>query len=270
MRLRLLWHLCLPVSIAGLTIGSFAQKAPTSTVGVIPPELAAGPLPTTQTNIEKTHLAVASIFSADALRDRDTGQVKSVIGEIKLPSASNEKARVDRMLTLVMPRLSSPVSTTNQLSPALRFEAKTDSPSGSHYTYQQFYKGLPVWGGRVVVHQVGAGKAQQIDNGAKAFTSQSLDDSFGDRATAIKNAVGSIHFETLGPAAPEAEQGFLEVSGVPIATWRVRFNTVKPGGSWEVFVRGSDLKPISARNIASYQKAKINDPNPVVALQNPC
>jgi Zn-dependent metalloprotease len=233
-----------------------AQKKPFDASSLVAPDLLNGPTSARHDQLKPVKLDKSVFGSVAAEADVDTGQVRRIEGEIKLPRTESEQQSVRAFLENNAKLLGS--ANTNSDLKLLR---QIKSPTGTHFFYQQLYNGLPVWGGRLSVHDVTGSKAAKVVNDLRKLSIPSEKDTFkkpefndADKSKAIEVAEKAVNYQTLAHEEPTVEPGFLEIQGEPVAVWRVRYSTSQPGAAWEVMVRSSDLKALSARNAAVYQQ----------------
>jgi len=250
-----------------LSLTANAQKKPFDATSVVSPDLLNGPTSARHSQLKSVKLNKALFGAVVAKEDVDTGQVRRLEGTINLPHADTQRESVESFLKSNAKMLGTPTQGGN-----LKLLREIKSPTGDHFYYQQLYQGLPVWGGRVSVHNVVGSKAAQVINDLRKLSPASEkslekkpDFNDSNRAKAMEVAEKAVNFKTLAPQEPTAEPGFLEVEGQPVAVWRVRYTTSEPGAVWEVMVHAEDMKPLSARNVAAYQQS----PKASVFLDDP-
>jgi Zn-dependent metalloprotease len=256
-----------------LSLSASAQKKPFDATNLVSPELLNGPSSATHDQLKPVNLDPALFGKVIGKMDVDTGQIRRMEGNIQLPKAETEQKSVETFLQENGVMLGASTETEN-----LKLLRQVKSPTGDHFYYQQLYKGLPLWGGRVSVHNVIGSKAAQVDNDLRKLSppsnkSQGKEPDFSEanKAEAIEAAKKAVAFKAISSQEPTAEAGFLEVQGQPMAVWRVRYTTTAPGAVWEVMVDPVSMKALSARNIASYQqesKASVFHADPVGTTGN--
>lgn len=244
-----------------------AQKKAFDASTMVSADLLNGPSATRHDELKPIFLDKTLFGTVAAKADVDTGQVRRMEGKINLPKASTERQSVETFL-----KSNAEMFGAAAKNDELKLLREVKSPAGDHFYYQQLYQGLPLWGGRISVHNVVGSKAAKVINDLRKLSISTGVESekkpeFGDsdKAKAIEIAENAVNFKTLAPQAPTAEAGFLEIEGNPVAVWRVRYATREPGAVWEVMVRVSDMRAISARNAAVYN----NDPKASVFFADP-
>lgn len=255
-----------------LVLTATGQKKSFDASSFVSQELLNGPSSIPQVRLKSVKLDESSFGVVAAKADVDTGQVRRVDGQISLPKASTERQSVD----LFVKRHAELLGATSN-SDDLKLLREVKSPAGDHFYYQQQYHGLPVWGGRLSVHNVIGSKAARVVNDLRKLSPETVlfeaKPTFNesDRPRAIDVAEKAVKFNKLASQPPTVEQGFIEIQGHPIPVWRVRYGTSDPGAEWEVMVSAQDLKPISARNVAAYQqgsKALVFRDDPIQSTGN--
>jgi Zn-dependent metalloprotease len=251
-----------------LSLSANAQKKPFDAAAVVSPELLNGPSSATHDQLKPVKLDPALFGRVVGKMDVDTGQVRRMEGKIQLPEADSEQKRVETFI-----QKNGALLGASTESGDLKLIREVKSATGDHFYYQQLYQGLPLWGGRVSVHNVVGSKAAQVVNELRKLSPPSdklpgtmPDFTESNKAKAIEVAEKAINFKAIAPRPPTAEPGFLEVQGQPLAVWRVHYTTTEPGAVWEVMIDPSTMKALSARNIAAYQqdpKASVFHADPV-------
>jgi len=256
-----------------VALPAIAQKKPFDATSLVSPELLNGPSSATHDQLKAVSLDPALFGMVLGKMDVDTGQIRRLEGKIELPKAETEQKSVEAFIQKNGPMLGASPETAD-----LKLIRQVKSPTGDHFYYQQLYRGLPLWGGRVSVHNVVGSKAAQVDNDLRKLSTPSEklhgsepDFSESNKTRAIEVAEKAVAFKAISSEKATAEAGFLEVQGQPVAVWRVRYTTTAPGAVWEVMVDPVAMKALSARNIASYQqeaKASVFHADPVGTTGN--
>ena len=146
----------------------------------------------------------------------------------------------------------------------LRLSFESSTPGGRIYRYQQFYGGLPVVGGTVVV-RTGS------DNGSLSLYSSiaewitpvsvhwSIDRDRAQqrafRAVGVKNVRGEI----------VADRVVIAKGGLPLICWRIAIPAGEPLGDWEVFIDGANGDVVQVENILQRIDGSglVFDPDPI-------
>ncbi|MCS6776655.1 MAG: proprotein convertase P-domain-containing protein [Chloroherpetonaceae bacterium] len=240
------------VSLFALESSALKRGAPLSRRGV-PIEMKTGYEPTPEFTGP-----VAGIIP-DATVERDAaGHVRRVYTQVPVPGAQTpaEAARSYLQTHRDALGLSEDLSELQQVR-------QVESLTRHHVTYQQTYRGLPVFGGYISVHLNKQQAVELVNADLVPITVEAPLIMAVPEGQAVHTAVQAVGAPLLSP--PQAEIGVLVERGRPAAVWRVTFMTSDPGADWEVMVDAARGKVISARNIARYVDGTgmVYEPEPI-------
>ncbi len=148
----------------------------------------------------------------------------------------------------------------------LRAETVSSSRYGSTTRYRQYYRGIPVIGGSVVVRLTAEGSPRLVAGSVARWIKDAEPVYNISREKAI-----NIACRHISPASLRGDiytyRAVLPRGGRPRFIWRVDIAARDPLGDWEVFIDGADGGIIQVENRLCYLNGSglVFDPDPVTA-----
>lgn len=157
----------------------------------------------------------------------------------------------------------------------LAFAGRADSPIGAHYRYRQTYRGIPVDGGEVQVHQGADGRAVGVSSSYVPGVRVPTVVPAIDAAAALRRALGALAPADRGAVGSQGALGAPELlitvqGGAARLAWRVTVPTETR--TWQIDVGADDgallAGPADINRYATGTGQVWRAANAVVALQN--
>ena len=157
-----------------------------------------------------------------------------------------------------------------RLTTDLVLDTEKTSLSGTHYRYQQYVGGVPVYRGEIVVKVSNAGDVSSVHNnirlGLELDTAPAL-----DAAAAIRIAVDQV--QPSGKALGEfnAELRVVEFDSGARLAYLVSVPVEAPMGDWYVFVdaKSGSVLYVEDRMVYATASGRVFDPDPRTKMNNP-
>ncbi len=139
-------------------------------------------------------------------------------------------------------------------------------PFGTIVRFRQYYRGLPVVGGQVVVRIGADGRPQSLFSSVAEWCRDAAPIYVITSARAIEIALGELSVGRLRGDV-SAERVVLPQGRMPIFCWRVDIPAGEPIGDWEVMVDGSDGEIVRVEDRLCRLNAAglVFDPDPLTA-----
>jgi hypothetical protein len=153
----------------------------------------------------------------------------------------------------------------------LHFDAVKKSMLGSHVLYQQYRGDMPVSGAWLRIDIAPDGRVFHVLNDLVPGHAASEEPAalIGSRA-ADSRARAAVEAKTTRVVAHELVH--YQVLGALTPCWKVIVRTVKPVGSWKIYIDARDGSVVERLELARrvvVGKGRVFDPNPVSALNDP-
>lgn len=151
-----------------------------------------------------------------------------------------------------------------RIDESLSFESAKDSPSGSHFRWQQIAGGVPVYRSEIVVKVSKLGQVSSVQNNLKPGLSLATVPSIG-REQAIETGKGIV--QPTGKAIGDftADLRVVALAGGPRLAYLVHVPVEAPMGDWVVFVDAKTGAAFGVEDRMAYATGtgRVFDPDPM-------
>ena len=168
--------------------------------------------------------------------NKRSGTPQSIFGSISRPSKGATEAGARSFLAEHAGLFKMRAETQD-----LNLERNYESPIGQHVIFNQYYRGVPVYGAQIAVHFNRSGEIITVNNSYQPDILLKSVDPQVSRSSAISRAAALVKANEISSAA--AELVVSDFNGSFLLAWRIVIPT--DGPTWQVFIDARSGKVLS-------------------------